>query len=57
MTLVEYRQEEGWKKPLPLYRFRCEKHGLVESYPQGYMMRLVCPKCLEEQSSSKYTKR
>jgi len=39
----------GWRGPLPLYAFRCEKHGIVQDYPHGYEGRLECPKCREEE--------
>jgi hypothetical protein len=37
-----------WKKALPFYAFRCEKHGVVENYLHGYGRYLGCPKCEEE---------
>ncbi|MBN2336346.1 hypothetical protein JXL21_12365 [Candidatus Bathyarchaeota archaeon] len=45
---LEERIEPDWKEPLPFYAFKCPVHGLVESYPQGYEKKLVCPKCVEE---------
>ena len=45
---VEHRQLEGWKGPLPFYRFRCPKHGMVESYLHGYYEVLRCPECDKE---------
>ena len=41
-------QRPGWKAALPIYAFRCPKHGLVENYEQGFEKRLECPKCQEE---------
>ena len=45
---VEHRQLEGWKGPLPFYRFRCRKHGLVESSLHGHYKILRCPECDKE---------
>ena len=45
---VGYRTRPGWKGSLPFYRIRCPTHGEVETYPQGYGLRLECPKCQEE---------
>ncbi len=47
-VLVGYRKMEGWTKALPFYRFKCKKHGWVESYPMGFEENLYCPKCIEE---------
>jgi hypothetical protein len=43
--------KHGWSERLPWYIFRCEKHGIVANYPQGYESRLDCPKCQEERAS------
>lgn len=40
--------EPGWKKPIPCYVFKCEKHGLVLSRVYGYDERVECPKCKAE---------
>jgi len=45
---IEHRQLEGWKGALPFYRFRCPKHGMVESYLHGFYEVLRCPQCDEE---------
>ena len=45
--LGEYR-EEGWAGTLPLYAFRCARHGIVANYPMGFEKRLECPRCLAE---------
>ncbi len=37
---------KNWHDKIPVYLFKCEKHGYQLSYPQGYNMNLVCPKCL-----------
>ena len=39
------RMDEGWISSLPLYAFRCEKHGLQFGYPVGHAKLLLCPKC------------
>ena len=45
------KTDRGWDKPLPVYTFKCDKHGLVETTPRGYKNRLICPKCeLENQT-------
>jgi len=44
---VGYRKEKGWKGELPLYAFKCDKHGIVFSTPQGHYNRLICPECLK----------
>lgn len=41
-------QNDGWKGSLPFYRFKCNKHGIVENYAKGYSKRLVCPLCIKE---------
>ena len=42
---VGHRRLPGWRAPLPFYAFTCPKHGVVESYPQGYRETLRCPRC------------
>lgn len=46
--LVGYEQREGWKRPLPVYRGKCSKHGYFTNYLQGHDERLECPKCQKE---------
>ena len=41
----------GWTQKLPLYLFKCSKHGYQISYPTGHMMVLYCPKCFHEEQS------
>jgi len=41
-------KKEGWKKPAPVYMFKCPIHGYVKSVPRGYNGRLECPLCIEE---------
>ncbi len=45
--LGDYRAD-GWSGTLPLYAFRCPRHGVVVNYPMGFEKRLECPKCLAE---------
>ena len=42
----------GWTEKLPLYLFKCSKHGYQISYPTGHMMVLYCPKCFHEEQNS-----
>ena len=39
------RMDEGWSSSLPLFAFRCEKHGLQFGYPVGHSKLLLCPEC------------
>ncbi len=41
-------QREGWRRSLPLYAFRCVRHGVVLNYAMGFDSLLLCPICLEE---------
>ena len=47
-VFVRYEKRAGWKGYLPIYVFKCKRHGLQESYPHGYDNRLDCLECLEE---------
>ena len=47
-VFVGKEQNEGWKTPIPVYMFECQKHGYVKSIAKGYGKRLECPQCLEE---------
>ena len=40
------RMEEGWKTSLPVYAFRCKKHGLQLGYPSGHAQQLLCQECI-----------
>ena len=40
----------GWSGSLMFYAFKCDKHGIVESYLQGHSKTLRCPKCQEEEN-------
>ncbi len=40
-------REEGWKTNLPVFAFRCRKHGLQLGYPSGYAQLLLCPECIK----------
>lgn len=44
---LEHREEPGWKEALPIYIFKCEKHGWQESHNAGRTdkMRLWCKGC------------
>ena len=39
------RMDDGWSSSLPLYAFRCKKHGLQFEYPIGHLKLLLCPEC------------
>jgi len=45
---VGEEKKEGWKEPVSIYMFKCQKHGYVKSHVKGYNERLECPTCLEE---------
>ena len=47
-VFIGNEQSEGWKSPIPVYMFECQKHGYVKNYAKGYRKRLECPQCLEE---------
>lgn len=47
---VGEKTRECWKGPLMFYAFKCDKHGIVENYPQGHAQVLRCPKCQEKTS-------
>lgn len=42
---------DGWKHPLPLYAFRCEKHDIQTSYPHGNDEVLLCDECLRARAN------
>lgn len=42
------RTREGWSGNLPFYVFRCEEHGLIESFPQTHREYLSCPFCVKD---------
>ena len=46
---IGHKTREGWKGSLPHYIIECPIHGRVVTYPHGYMGRLECPRCLEEE--------
>lgn len=45
----------GWdeKRGLPLYAFKCNKHGVVISYPSGFNNSLKCRECIRELKEKK----
>ena len=47
-VLIDRVRLEGWREKIPIYLFKCNKHGYQLSYPQGHMLRLNCPKCIKE---------
>jgi len=50
MVQVGDHMEEGWKTSLPVYVFRCEKHGLQLGYLSGYAQLLLCSECIQERA-------
>jgi hypothetical protein len=42
---------DGWSCALPIYLFRCDKHGYQLSYPNRHYMLLICPVCNLERRS------
>ena len=48
---VGHEQGEGWKEPLPVYVFNCQKHGRQEAYPSGWAQNIYCPLCQQEQAN------
>jgi len=49
-TYLCYIERKGWKAPLPIFLFRCEKHEIYAiDYPHGYRGYFTCPRCLEEE--------
>ena len=45
--LVTNIRFEGWLDKLPLYLFKCKKHGYQLSYPHGHKKDLICQKCFQ----------
>ncbi|MBS7619293.1 hypothetical protein KEJ21_01405 [Candidatus Bathyarchaeota archaeon] len=48
---VGREKKTGWDSPLPLYAFRCSKHGIQTAYPSGWSKTLLCPECVSEVSA------
>ena len=42
------QMNKGWSSSLPLYAFKCEKHGLQINHPVGHGGYLLCPECTRE---------
>ena len=36
---------KDWRDKIPIYLYKCDKHGYQLCYPQGHMMKLRCPQC------------
>jgi hypothetical protein len=41
-------QQPDSYSPTEFFLRRCRKHGIIVSYPQGYLGKLRCDKCLQE---------
>ena len=50
--LITHIRFEGWFDKLPIYLFKCEKHGYQISPPHGHKNNLMCPKCAQLEYSS-----
>jgi len=46
--LIGFEQREDWKMELPIYRFKCKKHGIQVDYEHGYNRALHCKACDNE---------
>ena len=46
---VGKRQLPGWSGSLMFYAFKCDKHGIVENYAQGFREVLRCPECMKSE--------
>jgi len=44
-VFVGMKKKPGWVGSRPVYVFRCPRHGLVESFTQGWEENLFCPEC------------
>lgn len=40
-----YETRPGWRGSLPIYAFRCPRHGIQTDYPHGNYERLDCQLC------------
>jgi len=43
--LVGFDQKPTWSGELPFYEWKCNIHGLVQNYEQGFDYVLECPDC------------
>jgi hypothetical protein len=50
---VGFERQRGWRGELPVYLFKCDRHGLQTAYPSGHGMVLLCPECLRALRLSK----
>jgi hypothetical protein len=47
-VFLRWEKRKEWSDYHPIYLVRCKKHGLYETYPQGYEENILsCPKCLK----------
>ena len=51
-VLIANMKLEGWRDKIPIYLFKCDKHGYQLSYPQGHQMIIRCPKCAKDEIKS-----
>ena len=47
-VFVGMKKKPGWVGSRPSYVFRCNRHGLVESFTHGWEDDLTCPECVKE---------
>ena len=55
--LVGFDQHEGWLGELPFYEWKCNIHGLVQNYEQGFGYVLECPDCQNTRLSERFPKK
>lgn len=44
-VFIRYEKRSGWTKAMPIYAFKCPKHGIQLDYPHGFDDRLDCKSC------------
>lgn len=44
-VFVGYERRSGWSESLPIYAFRCPRHGIQTDNRHGFYERLDCPLC------------
>ena len=48
-TFLQNYQKKEWKNSLPLFAFRCKKHGVQIGYPAGWRGVLLCLPCFQDE--------
>ena len=44
-VFIGYEIQQDWRRSLPIYAFRCPRHGIQTDYKHGFYERLDCPLC------------